>query len=181
MRNLTHPKKAWLIIGLWLLLLAVLAPGLSKLAFVNDYKVFFSDDNPDLVAFEYIEEKYSSNDSVLVVIGSTEGDVFNPQALTAVRELTEQAWHTPYSYRVDSLTNYQYTRADGDDLLVEDLFDDVTVRQPDVISSRGLYATNQPELVNRLVSADGRVTAINVLGPVHTNSVVAVVTKKPPI
>lgn len=159
----TSKKKAWITIGCWLLLIALLSPGLKKLAFNNDYKVFFSEDNPDLVAFEYIEDKYNGNDSVLVVVESPQGDVFDPNTLSAVIDLTDRGWQTPHSYRVDSLTNYQYTVADGDDLVVQDLFDESVLQQPDLLASRGRYALGQPELVNRVVSADGSVTAINVL------------------
>ncbi|MBJ6867062.1 Fis family transcriptional regulator, partial [Vibrio cholerae] len=77
--------------------------------------VFFSQDNPDLVAFEAIENKYNSNDSVLIVVHPKLGDVFQPEVLQAVLELTDYAWQTPHSYRVDSISNYQYTYAKNDD------------------------------------------------------------------
>ena len=35
--------------------------------------------------------------------------------------LTEAAWKIPYAIRVDSVTNFQHSWADGDDLTVEDL------------------------------------------------------------
>ena len=42
-------------------------------------------------------------------------------SLEAVEELTEGAWQIPFALRVDSITNFQHTWADGDELIVEDL------------------------------------------------------------
>ena len=36
-------------------------------------------------------------------------------------EATEDAWQIPHSTRVDGITNFQHTWADGDELIVEDL------------------------------------------------------------
>lgn len=147
----------------WLLLSLLVLAGMGQLRLVNDYKVFFSEDNPELNAFEYLEQKYSSNDSVLVVVTPEQGDVFQPEVLTALLQLTAQGWQTPFSYRVDSLTNYQYTRAQQDDLLVEDFIVPSLLVDQAELKRRRDYALQQPELVNRLLAADGRVTALNVL------------------
>jgi hypothetical protein len=81
--------------------------------------------------------------------------------LGIIEEITEEAWRTPYVNRVDSLTNYQHTYADGDDLIVENL-----VEFPDSLSTEQLrakraVAINEPLVVNRLISPDGRVAGIN--------------------
>ncbi|MGF1680090.1 efflux RND transporter permease subunit [Photobacterium minamisatsumaniensis] len=172
-----QPRRGWkplLIIGMWLVVLAVAFVGMGKLTFVNDYKVFFSDSNPDLIAFERIEDKYSSNDSVLVVITPRQGDVFQADVLKAVAALTDKAWQTPHSYRVDSLVNYQYTRADGDELLVEDFFPASVVTSEHALTQsleeKKAYAMQQPELVNRILAVDGQATAINVLVNLPGNS-----------
>ncbi len=47
--------------------------------------------------------------------------VFNNITLSAVEKLTAEAWKIPYTIRVDSLSNFQYTHSVGDDLIVEDL------------------------------------------------------------
>ena len=40
------------------------------------------------------------------------------QRAAPIEELTRAGWETPYSSRVDSLTNYTHSEADGDDLVV---------------------------------------------------------------
>lgn len=52
--------------------------------------------------------------------------MFTNKALGALEELTQAAWKTPHSSRVDSLTNYHHSRAEGDDLIVEPMKEDET-------------------------------------------------------
>ena len=53
-----------------------------------------------------------------------------------IQEMTEALWLTPASSRVDSITNFQHTWAEGDDLIVEDLFDDIGILS-DIYRFRG--------------------------------------------
>ena len=111
----------WLFVVLVFSFVGFAASGARFLGFSNDYRVFFSEENPQLIAFENLQNTYTKSDNVLFVIAPADGDVFTPHTLEAVEWLTEQAWQIPYSIRVDSVTNFQYTRAEGDDLIVEDL------------------------------------------------------------
>ena len=99
-----------------LVLTVLLASGAGKLYFESDYKIFFKSDNPQLVTHELIEETYTKSDGLILMLGSPKGDVFNQTTLSAIFEITELGWQAPYVMRVDSLTNFQHTSADGDDL-----------------------------------------------------------------
>ena len=70
------------------------------------------------------------------------------------------AWRTPYSSRVDSLTNFNRTRALGDDLVVEPLVEEAASLDDDDLARIERIARNEPDLVGRLVSRDGRVGAL---------------------
>ena len=144
------------------IMIGAMGAGVRHLSFTNDYRVFFGDDNPQLLAFENIQNTYAKNDNVMLLLAPQSGKVFTNRTLQAVAWLTERAWQTPYSTRVESITNYQHTAADGDDLLVEDL-----VLEPGNLSSEELdrikyIALNEPVLVNRLVSPEGHVTGVNI-------------------
>ena len=99
----------------------VAASGGRFLEFTNDYRVFFSGDDPHLLAFESLQSTYTKNDNVLFVIAPEDEKVFTNETLAAISDLTDRAWQTPFSIRVDSLSNYQHTEAEGDDLIVADL------------------------------------------------------------
>ncbi|MCK5188705.1 MAG: MMPL family transporter, partial [Methylococcales bacterium] len=66
-----------------------------------------------------------------------------------------------YSSRVDSITNFQYTQADEDDLIVADLVIDPQVSTEEIEKIKQV-ALHEPLLVNRLVSSKGHVSGINV-------------------
>ena len=153
----------WLLVVLAFACVAVAASGLRYYGFSNDYRIFFSQENPQLIAFENLQDTYTKSDNVLFVISPADGKVFTPQALQAVEWLTEQAWQIPYSIRVDSISNFQHTYAEGDDLIVEDLVMDATRLSPTELEKIRAVATSEPLLVNRIVSAAGHVTAVNVI------------------
>ena len=84
------------------------------------------------------------------------------ETLASVAWLTDASWQLPYSIRVDSITNYQHTRAEEDDLIVDDLVPDAANIDAAGFQSIRDIAINEPLLVHRLISADGRVTGVNV-------------------
>jgi len=153
----------------WLLLVLVLAgvgfagSGARFLSFSNDYRVFFSAENPQLIAFEELQNTYTKSDNVLIVVAPEDGNVFTRETLEAIEWLTEQAWQIPYSIRVDSVTNFQHTYAEGDDLVVEDLVMDAPDLDAEGLSRIRAVAVNEPLLVDRIVSPSGHVTAVNVI------------------
>ncbi|MCK5721038.1 MAG: MMPL family transporter, partial [Gammaproteobacteria bacterium] len=154
-------KYRWLIIVFSLLLVFAAASGGRFLVFKADYRVFFSEDNPQLQAFDKLEKTYTRNDNVLFILSPKDGNVFTRETLKVVETLTEKAWQIPYSIRVDSVSNFQHTYSEGDDLIVADL-----VSKADKLSNAELekiknIATNEPLLKQRLVSPAGHVTSVS--------------------
>lgn len=97
-----------------------------------------------------------------MVLAPASGNVFTPEVFSAIVDVTERAWQVPYSLRVDSLSNYQHTYAEGDDLTVTDLIEASATMTPDEVDRVHAIALTEPLLVRRLVSPRGHVTAINV-------------------
>ena len=156
---ITHP---WQIFTLTLLVVMSAGSGGRFIEFTNDYRVFFSEENPELQAFEEMQNIYTKTDNVLFVIEPEGTDVFNFSTLNMIAELTELSWQIPYSTRVDSITNYQHTLAKDDDLLVGDLVDSSSNLSLEDISYVREVALKEPLLVKRLISPSGHVTGVNV-------------------
>ncbi|MEW7972255.1 MAG: MMPL family transporter [Candidatus Thiodiazotropha endolucinida] len=151
-----------LVIFLAITISLLMGSGVQHLAFSNDYRMFFSEENPQLKAFEQLQNTYTKNDNVLFVIAPKDGKVFTRETLSAVAELTKESWQIPYSLRVDSITNFQHTHAEGDDLIVEDLvLDPQSLSDEDLVEKQRI-ATSDPLLVNRLISPSAHTTGINV-------------------
>ena len=114
-------KHKFIVILLSVMTIVATASGVRLLTFSNDYRMFFSEENPQLQAFESLQNTYSKTDNVLFVLSPKDGDVFTRETLDTVEWLTRESWQIPYSIRVDSISNYQHTEAEEDDLLVRDL------------------------------------------------------------
>ncbi len=155
-------RRRWWLIAATLVVAVVATSGTRLLTFNNDTRVFFSEQNPQLKAFEALEDTYSKDNNVLFVLAPDDGDVFTRDTLAAVEELTEACWQMPYSTRVDSITNYQHTWADGDDLVVESLVRGATALSPPELERIRRVALAEPLLKSRLISPSGDVTGVNV-------------------
>ncbi len=155
-------KFRWPAILLTIITVGLLGSGGRFLSFTNDYEVFFGDENPELAAFKNLQEVYTKNDNALIMLSPKDGAVFSRETLQAVIELTDEAWNTPYSTRVDSLSNFQYTYAEEDDLTVEDLIEDPANLSDTELNTIRQIALSQPLLINRLLSPDASVTGLNI-------------------
>ncbi len=148
-----------LVVSLFAVLAA--ASGGRNLTFSSDYREFFGETNPQLEAFDALQNIYTKNDNILIVVAPDDGDVFTPQTLAAVEELVDAAWQIPFTIRVDGVTNFQHTEADGDDLVVRDLVVGAANLSAEEIAKAREVAVNEPLLVSRLISPEGHVTGVN--------------------
>lgn len=139
-----------------------MAAGLMQIQASHNYRVFFSDKNPDLLTFEKFEETYTKNDNFLFVVKPKSGTIDQPFVAQATEEFTARAWTIPYAIRVDSITNFQHTYAIDDDLIVEDLIEDAPGLSQAEIAKRVDIALNEPLLAGNLVALDRGASGINV-------------------
>jgi len=153
----------WAVIATAVVLAALVGSGASRLEFSTNYRVFFSAANPELQAFENLQNTYTKNDNFFFVVEPRSGDAFDADTLAAVEELTAEAWKIPYAIRVDSVSNFQHTYAIGDDLIVEDLVSDARERDAGYLAGRRDVALAEPLLRDQIVTADGSATAVNVV------------------
>lgn len=153
----------WPVILAALISAMMIGAGARFLEFANNYRVFFSSENPELTAFETLQATYTKNDNFLFVLEPNDGQAFSTETLTAVERLTEAAWQIPYAIRVDSVTNFQHTYGVDDDLVVEDLVRDASSLATEERVKRQRVATTEPLLKHQLVTEDARVTAVNVV------------------
>lgn len=153
---LQHP---WLVVTACLLLAIICAAGLGRFTFTTDYRVFFGPENPDLAAFEDMEEQFTRNETALFVLEAEDGQVFKPDTLKAIRAIEEGARNLPYVTAVYSLNNYYQVTANGDDILVEPLVPDVPIEQINIEAIKA-EAMGSDRLRNGLLSDAGDVTGI---------------------
>ena len=151
----------WFVIPLTLAIAFIASSGLQHLSVNNDYHVYFSKENPQLLAYDGLQAKFTKDDNVFVMLEPKNGKVFTQETLSAIEELTQAAWQTPFSSRVDAITNFQHIYAEEDNLFVEDLVRDAKSKTREEIKKAEQIALSNPLLVNRLLDKKGTVTAVN--------------------
>jgi len=115
---ITTRPLASLALGLGLVALAV--SGIGKLRADFSHRSYFWDDDPHLVRFDAFERRFGNDDSVIIAVHSPSG-VFDRDSAQLLDQLTQRMWSVPEVIRVDSLSNYNWVHADGDDIKVEPL------------------------------------------------------------
>ncbi|MEY8253257.1 MAG: RND family transporter, partial [Colwellia sp.] len=136
--------------------------GAQHLVFKSDYRVFFGENNPELMAFESMQNTYNKIDNVSFVIAPKNNKVFTVKHLESLKKLTKESWQVPHSTRVDSLTNFQYTYAEEDDMIVENLVQKTNNLTESELAKIKKIALNEPLLLDRIVSPTGHVSIVNV-------------------
>lgn len=153
----------WLVLFATLLAVLAVASGGRYLDFATNYRVFFSTENPELVAFETFQKTYTKNDNFLFVLQPANGRVFTPEVADAVERLTEEAWKIPYAIRVDSISNFQHTWSEEDDLTVEDLIENGRTLTEEDLARKRAIALAEPLLKDNLIATDAQTTGVNVV------------------
>lgn len=162
----TSSYARWVIRWRWPLLIGCLvaatsaASGVRYLETTADFRGWFGKDNPQLIAYEALADIYTKTDNILFVLQPKGKSILTRKNLGIVKRLTEEAWQIPHAIRVDSITNFQHTEADGDDLTVADL-----VERPQDLTDARLakienVALNEPALVKRLIAAGAGTTGV---------------------
>lgn len=152
----------WPVLAGSLALTLLAAMGATRLGFIDEYRVFFGPENPQLTAFDEVEATYTKNDNIFFVLETGDNDAFSAETLSAIEALTEEAWRIPFAIRVDSLSNFQHTWADGDDLIVEDLVTGAATISAQAREAARDVALAEPLLRNRLVPPDANVAGLSV-------------------
>ncbi len=158
--DLVVGRYLWTI-AVTILLAAVIAAGVQQLITVKvGIRNHFNENDPHLVKLDAFEDTYAVSSSVLVIVAPPGDSIFTREALVAIDQLTEALWRTPYSVRVDSITNYLHTEGTEDSLIVENLVDDAALQEGSNIDRIRDIALTSQETAGRFVSRDGHLAGL---------------------
>ena len=152
----------WLLLGVTLAAVA-LARIDSIWPLTADSRVFFAEENPDRQALDEFEGMFNKSESIAIAVEAVGGNVFEPEILAVIGEITDEAWQLPFVRRVQSITNFPHTAVEGDDMIVRDLVVDPPNATVEEAAEAREIALDQVELLNYLVSPAGDVTLVSVL------------------
>jgi len=154
-----HPYRVLL---LNLLLLGALAAGATRLHVDAGIDMFFAPDDPNFLAEQQLRASYGREDNILLVIDAAPGSIFSRDVLAALEALTERAWQTPHSRRVDSLTNYLYPTVEGDEIRIDPLVEGAATLSDAAIERVAAIALSEKALLGRLLGPGADIAAVNI-------------------
>jgi predicted RND superfamily exporter protein len=149
-----------LVVVVSFLIVFCFSTGLQYIKLTGDYREFFDKDNSHLESLESVQKTFTKNDNIAILVYSENGTVYDKDALNAIWSLTEKSWEIPYSRRVDSIANYQHSYASNDEVIIDHLIPD-SLNIPDSDEVKRI-TENEPSLIDRLVSRDGKLAVVNV-------------------
>ena len=141
----------------------ILGAGGKDAEFSANQRDFFKADDANLAKLIKIEDAYNSDKNVMVLVEPSNNNVFSPDALNAIKQLTEFGWEVPYSQRVESLSNHLYTQVEEDDLYVEYLVENVEELTPQELKKRRQYAINKAGVKDYLITESGDISLVNII------------------
>ena len=148
----------WPIIIAAIVLTGIASSGTLLLEFSTDHLVCFSENNPQLLEYQTMDDTYGRSDNVFFAIVPEDRDATSFPALEATEWFTERAWQVSFASCVNSITNFQHTRAAGDEILVRELVDESAFSDAEERSRICEIALAEPVLAGRLPARDGGVS-----------------------
>ena len=156
-------KYRYLSIGLVLIVVCLLATGLTKLTFNPDLETYFPEGHPAVIRYNEIDDMFIPTDNLIIAVHSNEGTLFNSDSLKVIEELTRKSWTIPYSVRVDSLTNYSYVKSVNDDLIVEPFIEEAEKKSIEFIEKRKDLVAGEDIIYKSLISEDKKTSVVSII------------------
>lgn len=150
-----------------LLTVVAIAVGLYNgrgIPFDNTNERYFIEGDPNLVAFEELMDLYGDIDYLAVGIEARDQDrdVFEPETLVMIEELTTFLENQPAVTQIRSLTRYQYTHSDSVSLSTDYLIEDVGEinEDPQLLAETKDILAGEELALGTLITEDFRHTRI---------------------
>ncbi len=163
---ITHFPKT--IILLNLLVIALLALPIYRININPDLQALIPADDPDVIRMEELEEEFGGLDVILISFHTE--DVFAPEALKVIDDLTYELEGLPHLDQVISLTNYEATLSDEESMTVDTFIQEFPQTQAES-DSIAVAANSDPMLGRLLVSANRTYTALMIFSDVDADEV----------
>lgn len=101
------------------ILLIMFTPYAGDIVLDFSARTWFRSHDPNITLLDSFEKKFGNDESIILVINSKES-FFSKEKLLLLNEITESMWQVPDVIRVESLTNYNLSFSEEDDISTEE-------------------------------------------------------------
>jgi len=151
-----HPYRC-LIIALLLFLSGL--PFLSNTRMDFSAKVWFASHDPNIKTLETFERTFGNDEAATLIIESDK-DIFNPHFMDILNKLTEKMWKVPEVMRVQSLTNFYWTRSFEDEILTEEFLYAEKLNDQQYLNEKKVSALEHKVIPGYYISEDAKSASI---------------------
>jgi predicted RND superfamily exporter protein len=145
-------KHKWLVLMLVLALTAFFGYQLKNLRVDSNIVNALPKNDPIVQVFKEVGERFGSNEIGLIILESD--NVFRPEVLAGIRQITDTLTGIEGVAGVTSITNMTHFKAEGDNFEVDDLISEWPENEADANAIKAEVTQNEM-VVGTLVSADG--------------------------
>ncbi len=119
------------------------------------------EDDPAYIAYQSFREQFGRDEAIIIALKPE--NVFDKKFLLSLKNLHEKIEeNVPYIDEITSLINARDTRGDGDELIVEDLFENWPETEEEILAIKERALSNHM-YKNLLISENGTFTTILIL------------------
>jgi len=156
---ISHRFKSIFLLSL---LILFISSGMRFLETPSGYRGFVENEFTHYKNITNLEEKYGQIDVLSYAIKADKGDIFQKDVLLLIDELTDNSWQTPYSSRVESITNHQYTKVNGDDIDIGDFITDIDSLNEEDLTKLKSLALKEDNVVHFILSENAKASLVNI-------------------
>ncbi len=152
-------EKRWLIIVLFIAIVAIGFNGLRSLNVESSWENFFLEDDPVLVKSEEFKEIFG-NDNFVAVLTECENS-FTKESLELIRDLSNELMDSvSYAEKITSLTDIEFMTGTEYGMQIEQIVPDIIPSDKQALNAIKIKTFSKPRTAERLVSKDGKQTWI---------------------
>lgn len=152
-------KRRWLIIFMFIAIVAIGFNGLRSLNVESSWESFFLEDDPVLVKSEEFKEIFG-NDNFVAVLTECDNS-FTKESLELIRELSNELMDSiSYAEKITSLTDIEFMTGTEYGVQIEQIVPDIIPSDKQSLEKIRDKAYSKPKIAERLISKDGKQTWI---------------------
>lgn len=152
-------EKRWLIIILFVAIVAIGFNGLRSLTVESSWENFFLENDPVLVKSEEFKEIFG-NDNYVAVLTECDNS-FTKESLELIRELSNELMDSiSYAEKITSLTDIEFMTGTEYGMQIEQIVPNIIPSNKQALNAIKTKTFSKPRTAERLVSKDGKQTWI---------------------
>jgi len=146
--------RPWHSIGIFLLVLALTIPAIFSIHSMWSPRIWFDRDHPQIKKLDRFEQQFGSDTFIALGVYAKDG-IFQNKVLHTLKKVTDEMWKIDNVIRVESMSNYNYIEAQGDDIIIGPFVHKETQYSSPQLQSLKKKALNDDILPEFFVSLDG--------------------------